>query len=201
MTDAELTQKRDEMARFHDQGDDICGFDFKIGFDAAVKLMRAERSAYLISIELDALKDAFNIQKVEIDRLTRVIAKELTENDELGSEFVYVNALKAETKDLSIKLQRTVSAAYHALLEMSAWMGIPEDKRHERIKYLMENVKYCAEHDLRHIDEHQATARWRECAERLAEAVSRSRGQWIHSVNAEICLSASAQFEELKAGK
>ncbi len=28
-----------------------------------------------------------------------------------------------------IRLERTVDAAYHALLEMSAWMGIPESKR------------------------------------------------------------------------
>lgn len=55
--------------------------------------------------------------------------------------------------DLSIKLQRTVNAAYHALLEMSAFLGIPEHKRAKQIEQQMENVRYCAEHDLRHIDE------------------------------------------------
>lgn len=36
----------------------------------------------------------------ECDRLRRVIAKELTENDELGSEFTYVNSLREENKRL-----------------------------------------------------------------------------------------------------
>ena len=51
-----------------------------------------------------------------------------------------------------VKLKRTVNAAYHALLEMSAWMGIPEKKRMKQIYHLMENVKYCAENDLREQD-------------------------------------------------
>lgn len=58
-------------------------------------------------------------------------------------------------KDFSTKLQRTVRAAYHALLEMSAWLGIPEHKRIKQVEQLMENVKYCAEHDLKHVDESQ----------------------------------------------
>ncbi len=65
------------------------------------------------------------------------------------------DSLRAELDSLSTKIQRTVNAAYHALLEMSAWMGIPEKKRHAQIEELMSNVKYCAEHDLRHIDESQ----------------------------------------------
>lgn len=54
--------------------------------------------------------------------------------------------------DLEIRLKRTVNAAFHALLEMTAWMGIPEGKRKKQIEYLMENIKYCAENDLRHFD-------------------------------------------------
>lgn len=133
------------------------------------------------------------------------------------------DALKAETENLSTKLQRTVSAAYHALLEMSAWMGIPEDKRHERIKYLMENVKYCAEHDLRHVDEQQATARWREMAENLAEAMAdifqmMDDGSLCRDISDDhkpdytlrmlkfverlaLAKQSLAQFEEAKAGK
>ncbi len=34
----------------------------------------------------------------EVERLQRTIAREVTENDELGSEFVYVMALKDEVK-------------------------------------------------------------------------------------------------------
>jgi hypothetical protein len=41
----------------------------------------------------------------EVDRLTRIIAKELTENDELGCEFTYVNALKAEIEALKNCIQ------------------------------------------------------------------------------------------------
>lgn len=58
-------------------------------------------------------------------------------------------------QDLETKLKRTVSAAYHALLEMSAWMGIPEKKRLKQIDYFMKNVQYCADHDLREHDKWQ----------------------------------------------
>ena len=37
---------------------------------------------------------------VEVERLKRIIAKELTENDELGREYTYVNALIDENKRL-----------------------------------------------------------------------------------------------------
>lgn len=57
-----------------------------------------------------------------------------------------------ELDSLNSRLNRTVNAAYHALLEMSAWMGIPESKRMLQIKELMSNVTYCAENDLRHLD-------------------------------------------------
>src|SRR5260221_8249540 len=56
---------------------------------------------------------------------------------------------REEVADSKIRCERVVSAAYHALLEMSAWMGISEAKRTKQIEYLMENVRYCAEHDLR----------------------------------------------------
>jgi len=55
-------------------------------------------------------------------------------------------------EDYDVRLKRTVNTAYHALLEMSAWLGIPEEKRHKHIEELMSNVKYCAENDLRHMD-------------------------------------------------
>lgn len=49
---------------------------------------------------------------------------------------------------LKIRLKRTVNASYNALLEMSAWMGIPEKKRHAQIEELMSNVKFCAENNM-----------------------------------------------------
>lgn len=39
--------------------------------------------------------------EAEIERLKKIITKELTENDDLGSEFVYVQALKGENARLT----------------------------------------------------------------------------------------------------
>ena len=50
-----------------------------------------------------------------------------------------------EIRKLKLANARSVDAAFHALLEMSAWMGIPENKRHSMIEELMENVKFCAD--------------------------------------------------------
>lgn len=47
-----------------------------------------------------------------------------------------------ELKLVQIRLERTVNAAYHALLEMSAWLGIPEKKRMAHIKELMSNIEF-----------------------------------------------------------
>lgn len=58
-------------------------------------------------------------------------------------------AAQKEIEQIKIRLERTLSASYHALLEMSAWMGIPEHKREKQIKELMSSVIYCAENDLK----------------------------------------------------
>lgn len=55
---------------------------------------------------LAGLREARTESQAEIDRLKRIIAKELTENDELGSEFTYVVALKAEISKLRELLER-----------------------------------------------------------------------------------------------
>lgn len=44
----------------------------------------------------------------EIIRLKKIIAQELTENDELGSEFTYVMALKEEAARLREGLRRVI---------------------------------------------------------------------------------------------
>ncbi len=36
----------------------------------------------------------------EVERLNKIIAKELSENDELGAEYTYVNALRGEVERL-----------------------------------------------------------------------------------------------------
>lgn len=61
---------------------------------------------------------------VENDRLRRIIAKELSENDDLGTEFTYVCALKEENRQIREKL----SVAEEAL-------SVSEGKR----KFLLEN--------------------------------------------------------------
>lgn len=53
--------------------------------------------------------------------------------------------LEESNRLLKIANERTVSAAYHALLEMSAWLGINQSKRISHIDNLMENVKFCAD--------------------------------------------------------
>lgn len=60
-----------------------------------------------------------------------------------------IQVLSAKVADLELRLTRTVDAAFCALLEMSAFLGIPGKKRKKQIDYLMENVRYCAENDLR----------------------------------------------------
>lgn len=87
--------------------------------------------------------------------------------------FFGFDARNEEVAALSVKIQRTVDAAYHALLEMTAWMGIPDKKRSKQIEQYMENVKYCAEHDLRHIDESQAVMQLKAEVERLNERCKR----------------------------
>lgn len=52
--------------------------------------------------ELEADRDSL---KRGNTRLLRIIARELTENDELGSEFVYVNALREELKELKWRME------------------------------------------------------------------------------------------------
>lgn len=57
----------------------------------------------------------------EIHRLRRIIAKELTENDELGSEFVYVNALKEEIAKLRDSANVWLKVAQDNKDSMNAW--------------------------------------------------------------------------------
>lgn len=87
------------------------------------------------------------------------------------------DSLKAELEqakqDLSIKIQRTVNAARSALLEMSSWLGIPEAKRLKQIDNYMENVNYCAEHDLRELDESQRNLALRAQLEKAKEAMNK----------------------------
>ncbi len=95
--------------------------------------------------------------------------------DSGGGEVILViehSAFEQMRTDLSVKLQRTVNAAESALFEMSAWMGIPEKKRATRVKELMENVQFCAEHDLRQHDESQALNQMRRERDELQRRVT-----------------------------
>jgi uncharacterized coiled-coil DUF342 family protein len=114
---------------------------------------------------------AFESSRKKIAELKDSFTEALAERDAANKRIV---DLEAERDDLSVKLQRTVSAAYHALLEMTAWMGMPEKKRHAQIEEYMSNVKFCAEHDCRQTDESQ---RNRELASRIAELEKEIEGK------------------------
>lgn len=58
---------------------------------------------------------SLDFYKAEIERLKKLIAKELNENDELGAEYTYVNILKAENAKLRAALEK-----------IAAW-GLPPD--------------------------------------------------------------------------
>lgn len=79
--------------------------------------------------------------------------------------------MREEITEISIKLQRTVNAAHGALLETTAWMGIPENRRAKHIEEAMSNVKYCAEHDLRDVDESQRNNQLRQAIADYREAL------------------------------
>ena len=51
-------------------------------------------------------KSAYDKLLVEIERLTKVIAKEFNENDELGTEYIYVNILREENARLRKALEQ-----------------------------------------------------------------------------------------------
>lgn len=101
MTDADLNQKRDEMARAHDQGDEICGYDFKLGFNAAVELMRAEVEAVSVLRGID-LERANQTIKHDVDKIEAVYRDEV---DKLKAER---DALKAEVDRLNSVVARAV---------------------------------------------------------------------------------------------
>lgn len=61
------------------------------------------------SIGWDGVKELLD----EIDRLRRIIAKELSENDELGAEYTYVHTLKERlnvARDALYQIQTNLSA-------------------------------------------------------------------------------------------
>ncbi len=53
-----------------------------------------------------------------------------------------------------IRLERTQHAAWCALMEMSAWLGLPEKRRNQHIESLMENVKFCAKNNVEGDEKH-----------------------------------------------
>lgn len=76
-------------------------------------------------------------------------AQELVSSIRRSNQPCYLHVIEKSAYDkLLVRIERTKSAAYHALLEMSAWLGIPEHKRKAQIEYLMKNVNYCADIDI-----------------------------------------------------
>lgn len=62
--------------------------------------------------------------RAENARLLRVIAKELTENDDLGAEFTYVNALKAENSMLKEEFSELQKQAFPLIEENARMRGV-----------------------------------------------------------------------------
>lgn len=56
--------------------------------------------------------------------------------------------LNAELEKAKIRIERGRSAAFFALLEMSAWLGIPEKKRMTQVRNYMSNVNFCLDMDI-----------------------------------------------------
>lgn len=160
----------------------------------AYEQMKKERDEFLSAIECvqdkigqyssgvsgplgEAILDAWNINAHALSKTGQGGRNRLKEErDSLKAE------LEQAKQDLSTKLQRTVSATYYALLEMSAWMGIPEKKREKQIEVLMENVRYCADHDLRELDESQRNAALKAENEKLRKELNdykRVHGEWL----------------------
>lgn len=152
MTDSELKHKLANEHALSEGDNGNAEVSFCAGWDAARENplrdekrlwneneeLRKERNE--LRAEVERLKETLSyLPKVPTGPYEKAMAKEIIE-------------LRAEVELLNTKLLRTVSAAHSALLEMSAWLGVPEKKRHAQIERLMENVKFCAEHDLRHLD-------------------------------------------------
>jgi hypothetical protein len=71
----------------------------------------------------DRIDKALNKEKAEIQRLNRVIAKELTENDELGCEYTYINVLREENKALLAELAWLRNYRQQIENDLKNWSG------------------------------------------------------------------------------
>lgn len=60
-----------------------------------------------------------------------------------------IEEIEHENKLMQIRLARTVDAAYHAMLEITGGLGIPERNREKMIADHMSNVRFCAKNNLR----------------------------------------------------
>lgn len=68
-------------------------------FGECPKCIRYETSTTINTQELKVeMRDQYHELKEELERLKKIIAKELSENDEFGCEFVMVNILREENK-------------------------------------------------------------------------------------------------------
>lgn len=69
---------------------------------------------HLLLDEYDDLKYTYEKLQSEVERLNKIIAKELSENDDLGAEYTYVNVLKAKLQAAEAELE-----AWHAITKYS----------------------------------------------------------------------------------
>lgn len=99
--------------------------------------------------ELNGIAEANFKANSRVQTLESQIAELQAEKNEIGLiaglKDAQIAELRAELDHTKIANSRSVDAAYHALLAISAWMGIPEKKRADYIEEQMSNVRFCAD--------------------------------------------------------
>lgn len=110
----EIQDKREEIVKKCYYRDEYAERDaFRSGFDDCYKIMSQEILESRASQFESTIKETMSTRDKlaeENNRLKRIIAQEFNENDELGSEFVYVRILKDEVATLNEKLKIATEA-------------------------------------------------------------------------------------------
>lgn len=63
--------------------------------------------------------------------------------ERLTEEFEYEIEKREDIIEILVnEFSRAIDGSYHALLEMTAWLGIPEKKRMKAVEHSMENILF-----------------------------------------------------------
>src|SRR6186713_1496289 len=95
-----LRKERDSAREFADEVLATQSAHIEQGLDLRAKFQRLEADYTVSQTEMHRYRELWlkvvkehSAALAEVDKLKRIIARELSENDELGSEFVYVQTL------------------------------------------------------------------------------------------------------------